>query len=149
MGSYDQAMAWAIGLTVSGGLLELLGIALVALDIRGDRVKAEQYLAAAEATRPLGFRPPGPMKPEYQMMRQFEQSHGPVEKRVEAIRSELSRDLERTTQAAERAAYSQRKAFLDLVRDLLQGGLGRRKAGASLFASGVVLNVAGNVLSMA
>ena len=135
-------------MTVGGGLLELLGIALVALDIRSDRQKAEQYLAAAETAIPLGFRPP-PMRPELEMMRRHEQTHGPAEQRLEAVRSELARNVERTTQAAERAAYAQRKAFLDLVRDLLQGGLGRRKLGAWLFAGGVVLNVSGNVLGMA
>jgi hypothetical protein len=129
-----------VSLAISGGLFELAGLALVAIEIRGDRELAEKYLNA----HPI---PTGPLSP-------FRRLRDP---RLDQLRSgdpryrteQQERDLETATGAAERTARDQQEAFLNFVRELLQGGLGRRKLGALLLAVGIVLSVGGSIVSTA
>lgn len=140
--------ALAIVLSVLGGALELAGLAFVVLEIRGDRKLAERYLEALDDLPSFGG-PRGPMKPEAMLIRDVQRRSGTAEEQGKRARAEFERDLTQVRTAAARSAYQQRDRLTSFIRELLQGGLGRRKLGAALIALGIVVSVAANVVSAA
>jgi hypothetical protein len=138
----------AIVLSVVGGTLELAGLAFVVLDIRGDRQLAERYLEAFDDIPNFGG-PTGPMKPDAILMREFQRTSGTEEQQLKRARADFEGDLTQVRTAAARSTYQQRDRLTGFIRELLQGGLGRRKIGAALIALGIVVSVAANVVSAA
>jgi hypothetical protein len=132
---------WGIVLTVLGGIAELGGIYLVAKDIQRDQELAAKYVREWEQQ-------PNLPTPSF---------HGPPKdpRLIEGPdAAALQRDVQRVALAAQQASGAargrldrQRTAFTGFISALLQGGVERRRLGVKLFAVGVVMNVAGNVIS--
>jgi hypothetical protein len=90
-----------------------------------------------------------PVRPDVQMMQNFQMTQGSAEDQVRLLRENQAADLRRVTDASARNIVEDRARFQAFVRDLLQGGLGQRAFGAALIACGIVVSVAANVVSAA
>jgi hypothetical protein len=139
-------MALPIVLAALGGLFELGGLALVVLEIGHDRKLAERYLDEIETEPSPGLTKPY-VRPEMRIVNEMQMARGSTEEQLKRARQQLEQDLTRTNDVATRAIYRERQRFQNLVRDLLQGGLGQRKIGAALLAVGILLSVSSNVAS--
>lgn len=149
-------------LTATGGLCELVGLGLVVKEIYEDREHARSLLSVRSKGAPRPPQYPGrfraPPPSPYESMKSAAQ-----------LRSELSRDLGRVTAAVANALVDQRKAVdkqlieairglrdeiadannmtRDHVRYVLVGSITKRAAGAVALGLGVVLEIAGALVS--
>ena len=155
---------WAIVLTLSGGVAELVGLGLVAWEIRQDRAQARRLfhgdvvvkVGGATATARAGgvavlTGGPEPTveervdKLEEEVRRQREA----FDQRVAEVRAELSREVSAQVADARAAAAEDSQKVWRAIQAMLEGGLGRRALGVGLFAVGLILSVAGNVVGAA
>jgi hypothetical protein len=151
-------LAASITCSVLGGLCELAGLVLVVLGIRDDQRRAKVLF-----NQPLTFRPPRrtyPMAPSAnapgggttwgslqnvdQRIRQLESSVG---KLVIGVRKALDKQDDEYARQLHEAQVKGDNELRERLRDVLTGSLTGRAWGAALLAIGIVLGVAGSVLS--
>jgi hypothetical protein len=155
--------ALAIVLIVAGAVLELAGIAMIALQIRSDQQRARELVG-----EPL--EPPGvtvPVGRSLTLPYDVEGRQPTLEERVERVEADVAhmrQDLLARTQELqenlgssilgaadklERQAQIRDEALRDLLRDVLTGDLGRRRLGVAFVLVGLVVATAGNLVSLA
>lgn len=138
----------AVALWILGGLAELAGLFFVVKQISHDRALATRYVEELPQVPSFGH-PVGPQKPHVALVRDWERRQGTAEEQIRRAQTEYDREIARIRDAAASSAHDQRNAFLNFIGDLLTVGLGRRRLGVALLALGMLLGVAGNLVSVA
>jgi hypothetical protein len=126
-----------VALYALGGFLELLGVLTVALAIYEDRRSAAELRRRPEvraATSPRSF--------GNSIHRMFEERHDPVGSAIRDARA-ASKTQHRNAIGLAQEARAQRDALLEI----LTGGTRLRVAGVGLLVLGLVVSVAGNIIS--
>jgi hypothetical protein len=154
--------ALVITLMVMGSVAELAGIGLIAFEIRSDRRRAAQLVETELDEPPIKT----PVGRSLGMAYELDGREPTIEERVANLESGLENLRTTQTQGTqamqEQLATVVRAAAAELdqraharveemrlfVRELLTGDLRERKLGVSLLIAGVLLAMAGNILSV-
>lgn len=155
--------ALVVALMVAGSFSEIAGIALIAFEIRSDRLRAARLVATdrdqppilTPVGRSLGMayevdgREPSIEERVADLERRVDELTTSLTQRTQALQEQLATVVRGAAVALDQRAHDRVEEMRAFVRELLTGDLRQRKIGVALLIAGVVLATVGNVLSVA
>lgn len=147
-------------LAIAGATAELVGLGLVVLDVRDTRRSARaarhHYERAEPMTFPVGkslvlrYDVEGQQSPLQQRVEWLERQAADMRaeylQKIDTLRSEVREEAFERIRAAMDEAEQRERGLREFISDQLDAGVGRRVGGTVLFALGVVLSAAVNLV---
>jgi hypothetical protein len=147
-------------LTIAGAAAELAGLGLVVFDVRHTRRSArrarQQYAPPEPMTFPVAksfsfsYEVEGKQPPLHERVERLEQVIADVRTdylhRIDTLQSQLREEAFERIRTTMDEAEERERGLREFISNQLDSGVGRRVAGTILFACGVILSAAGNLV---